>query len=65
MYNKKNIKNLFNSVGIRVEFEMEIQENCFVAKVSKKNNIYIWNNEIVSKKDFYNNYLKKVLTNNQ
>ena len=51
MYNKKNIKNLFNSVGIRVEFEMEIQENCFVAKVSKKNNIYIWNNEIVSKKD--------------
>ena len=61
MYNKENIKNLFKSAGIKVEFEMEIQENCFVAKVSKGNNIYIWNSEIVNKNVFYNNYLKKTI----
>lgn len=64
MYNKENIKNLFKSAGIKIEFDMEIQENCFVIKVLKGNNIYIWNNEIVSKNNFYDNYLKKVLTNN-
>lgn len=60
MYNKENIKNLFKSAGIHIEFEREIQENCFIVKVSKGKNIYIWNNEIVSKDIFYNNYLKSI-----
>ena len=62
MYNKENVKKLFNAMGIKVGFGVIINDNCFeVAAIDKNdfvigNHIYIWLGEIISKKQFYENY---------
>lgn len=61
MYNKELIKDLFKQIGIKIEIEETKNINGFCLKVDNGKNVYFWDNEIVSKKDFEEN-IKKVLT---
>lgn len=58
MYTKEMIKDLFKSLGIRVEIETHsLYQNCFVIKTNNGNKVYFWDNKIVSRNVFENNLI--------
>jgi hypothetical protein len=65
MYNQEELKKLFKQMGIKCEIETtEIYQKCFILKVDRAKNTYFWDNEIVTKEEYYNNLQKIALTKN-
>lgn len=66
MYNQEMLKNLFKSLGVKINFAYRIKKDCFHAVLTDKkdfilgNIIYVWNGEIISKKQWYENYEKSL-----
>jgi hypothetical protein len=62
MYNQEELKKLFKQIGIKCEIETtKIYQNCFILKINKAKNVYFWDNEIITQKEYYDN-LQKVIS---
>lgn len=56
MYNLEMVKELFKKAGIHTEVKENLGDKNFYLKVQNGNNIYFWNNEIVSKENILKSY---------